>query len=100
MYGLPSEFKVANMTWKVEFVKVLESGNYGELDTARQVITVATHHSESRISCVALTEEQITNTYWHEVFHLFNWLWNTETDECLAQSFSNMMCEYNATKKE
>ena len=46
-----------------------------------------------------LEEGQIENTFWHELFHVFNFYFNTEQDEALAQTFANFMCEYLATKR-
>lgn len=31
--------------------------------------------------------------------HVFNFYFNTEQDEALAQTFANFMCEYLATKR-
>lgn len=46
-----------------------------------------------------MEEGQIENTFWHELFHVFNFYFNTEQDEALAQTFANFMCEYLATKR-
>ena len=44
-----------------------------------------------------VSEEIIRNTFYHELFHTFNYLWNTDTDEALAQSFANFMREFETT---
>lgn len=48
---------------------------------------------------IQLTSEQIKNTFWHELFHAFNFYWNNETDEALAQTFANFMREFELTKE-
>lgn len=46
-----------------------------------------------------LSKECILNTYYHELFYAFNYLWNTGDDESLASTFAMLMCEYETTKK-
>ncbi len=48
---------------------------------------------------VSLTSEQIKNSFWHEVFHSFNFYWNNEADEGLAQTFANFMREFELTRQ-
>ena len=45
-----------------------------------------------------LPEEIIRNTFYHELFHVFNYYYNNETSETLAQVFANFMAEYNQSK--
>ena len=44
-------------------------------------------------------KEQIKNTFWHELFHAFNYYWDNDEDEALAQVFANFMREFEITKK-
>ena len=37
------------------------------------------------------------NTCWHEIFHVFNYHMNNETDETIAQSFANFMREFESS---
>lgn len=46
---------------------------------------------------IYLTEEQIKNSFWHEMFHAFNY--NNKQDESLAQTFANFMREYELTRE-
>lgn len=48
---------------------------------------------------IHLTEEQIKNSFWHEMFHAFNYYYNNNQDESLAQTFANFMREYELTKE-
>ena len=34
-----------------------------------------------------------------ELFHAFNYYWNNEADEALAQTFANFMREFELTRK-
>lgn len=48
---------------------------------------------------IYLTEEQIKNSFWHEMFHAFNYYYNNKQDESLAQTFANFMREYELTRE-
>lgn len=93
--SLPSSFKIANQIYTVKLVHHLDDANFGEFDSVKAEIRVASYVLSSYTNeFVKLSEEQILNSYWHEVFHCFNWHMNTECDETLAQSFANFIREY------
>ena len=46
-----------------------------------------------------IQEDEILNTFWHEVFHSFQYYWNNKCDEDFAQVLSNFMCELEQTKE-
>lgn len=48
---------------------------------------------------IPLKEYQIDNTFWHELFHAFQYFYNNEQDEALAQTFANFMCEFLESSK-
>lgn len=104
--NLPSSFKIANQIYTVTLVHHLEDANFGEFDSVKAEIRVASHVLSSYTNeFIKLSEEQVLNSYWHEVFHCFNWHMNTECDETLAQSFANFIREYltsvqNATNNQ
>ena len=81
LYNIPHSFKIANHS-----------------DT-ELVIKVARKIKSDKGEEVSLTSEQIKNSFWHEVFHAFNFYWNNETDEALAQTFANFMREFELTKQ-
>ena len=92
---LPTEFKIANHTFSVNQYSDLYVDNtwvYGCLCYKDLEICIRIKDGNDFLS-----EEIIRNTYWHEVFHAFNYLWNTELDESLAQSFANFMRELEST---
>ena len=45
------------------------------------------------------TKDQIVNSFFHEMFHSFNFMMNNEQEEVIAQSFANFMCEFLKTAK-
>ena len=48
---------------------------------------------------IELTDEQVYNSWYHELFHAFNFFWDNGGDESLAQSFANFMREFESTKQ-
>ena len=96
---LPVKFKIANQEYKVKLVDYLDDREFGEFDCIKAEIRLAKRIKSSYDEEFHdLSEEQILNSFWHEVFHCFNWHWNTDTDEGLAQSFANFMREFESTK--
>lgn len=96
---IPKKFKIANQEYTVKLVEYLDD-SFGEFDSIRAEIRIAKKAmSPYDDELCELSEEQILNSFWHEVFHCFNWHWNTDEDESLAQSFANFMREFESTKE-
>ena len=98
-YNIPRIFRIANHSYSVEFkdfVEVEGEEVYGYHSNVELKIVLALKvHVEE--GAIWLTSEQIKNTFWHEVFHSFNYYWNNEEDEDLAQVFANFMREFEIT---
>lgn len=99
MTNYPSEFTIANTPYSIEFVDTLEGGEYAIHSDVKREIKVARSIKTLEDGVIDLTEGQIENSYWHEVFHAFNFFYNNEQDEALAQTFANFMCEYLHSKR-
>lgn len=101
-YDIPRTFRVANHYYSVEFqdfVEVEGEEVYGYHSNVELKILLAlkVHIEDNKV--ISLTPEQVKNTFWHEVFHSFNYFWNNDEDEALAQVFANFMREFELTKK-
>lgn len=102
--GIPRTFMIANMPHKVimEHQAVNSKGEsvygyYRSIDGSIVLGESLTFTGEKKE--YAIPDEQIKNTFYHELFHAFNFYWNNEFSEELAQTFSNFMREFEATKK-
>ena len=95
---IPKRFKIANTNYTVDVVDKIANGSYGYHNDIRSKIVIATTIEDGKED-VELTEGQIENTFWHELFHCFQFYYCNKQDEALAQSFANFMCEYRATKE-
>ena len=95
---IPETFTLGCHTFKVQLYRELYDGNdplYGQFDYDEQVIRIRIFKDNGEL----LSRECVLNTYYHELFHAFNYLWNTGSDESLASTFAMLMCEYETTKK-
>ena len=99
---IPKRFKIAGHDYKIIIENIVydydKESVFGYHDNVKLEIRIAKRvliGSET----IVLTPTQIENTFFHELFHAFNYYWNNEQDESLAQVFSNFMCEFERTKE-
>lgn len=97
MNNIPQSFKIANQEISVSTVNETENDDYGYFCDATNTIVIAKTVKVNN-KPVNLTEKQIKNTYWHEVFHTFQFYYNNKYDEAQAQVFANFMREFELTK--
>ena len=91
---LPNEFKCAGNTIKVKLVERTDNNNYGNWCDVTNTITIAkTIELEDR-TVVKLTEDQITDTFWHELIHSLQFDFDNSYSEAQSQVYANFMCEY------
>ena len=91
---LPSEFKCAGNTIKVQLVEKTHNNNYGNWCDVTNTITIAKTIELEDKTVVRLTEDQITNTFWHELIHCFQFYFDNSYSEAQSQVYANFMCEY------
>lgn len=95
---IPHTFNIAGLSHTIEIVDNIDDGDlFGKTLYASQKILIATHLKEDG-EFVPITPKQQYNTFWHEIFHLFQFYYNNGSDEGLSQTFANFMCEYEKTK--
>ena len=97
---IPKFFSIAGLDFTVEIVDNISNGEtYGQWCDLSSKITIA---NRIKIDDVwkEVPEHIKFNTFLHELFHVFNYYYNTETSESLAQVFANFACEFIKTKKE
>ena len=95
---IPKEITVLNHTIKVEVVDILDD-KFGEFDPVKLEIKIA-QYALSNDREVALSEIQILHTFWHEVFHVFQWFYEGEYNEGQSQTYAGFMLEvFDAIEK-
>ena len=99
---IPKRFKIANHEYKVIVEDFVYDSNgetiFGLHDPVKLEILVATKMRRGD-EIIELTDEQVYNSWYHELFHAFNFFWDNGGDESLAQSFANFMREFESTKQ-
>lgn len=101
MDRIPSKYKIGGQEFEIKLVdRIRDTDNYGEFSYCPPLIEIATKYYDDNGNAIDIPQNQIRNTFWHEVFHSFNYMWNNGADESLAQAFANFMCEYEESKKD
>ena len=99
-FDIPDRFQVAGHPYQIikkQFVKDDDDDAvFGLHDMISNKIFLAQEFPLGE-SSYKFEEHQKMNTFWHELFHAFNYYMNNEQDETLAQSFANFMCEFLKT---
>ena len=95
---IPTKFTIANHTFKVnQYDKLYSDNNEIEGCFCYEELEICIKIKDFKGNL--LPEEIIRNSFWHETMHVFNYLWNTETNESLAQTFANFMREFETSVK-
>lgn len=93
---IPKEFKIANNTIYVEVVDSVKGKNgdelFGRFNSITNTIEVA-----RTVEGVKLNEEQILNTFLHELFHSFQFFFDNTYSEAEAQCYANFMREFESS---
>ena len=95
--GIPRKFRLAGLDFKVVFVDNIKNGeDYGHYLDVSNTIELA-NRIKTDDEWFDIPDAIKQNTFYHELFHIFNYYWNTEFDESLAQVFANFMVEFVQT---
>ena len=97
--NIPEKFKIAGFDIKVELVDKTDDNNFGNWNDVTNTITVAKNISLKNGELTNLTERQIQNTFYHELFHAFQFYCGKEYSEIECNIFANFMVEFLETKK-
>ena len=87
---LPSEFKCAGNTIKVQLVEKTYNNNYGNWCDVTNTITIAKTIELEDKTVVELTEDQITTTFWHELIHCFQFYFDNSYSEAQSQVYETL----------
>lgn len=96
---VPEKFTLHTQEIKVILKEVdLEDNRFGYYDSVKEEI-VLFQKIKTNGETVALTSKQIEHTFWHELFHSFQWHTKGETNEVEAQSYAGLMLEYLSSRE-
>ncbi len=90
--NIPKKFTINGQPIHIEILDKLEDNRYGDYNDAKELIRIAkTVEVDKEI--IELSESQILNTFFHEVFHAFQFHSKGEYSEAEAASYAGMMTE-------
>lgn len=69
--NLPDKFKIANQEITVVIEEILPNNNYGYFCDATNMIKLARTLKTEHDGVVTVSDEQMRNTFYHELFHAF-----------------------------
>lgn len=94
---IPKTFTINTQTITVEIRDTLHL-RFGLYDSISDTITLARKIVDEDGRVRPLTQEQITNTFFHELLHAFQWHTKGETDEQESSLYAGLFVEYLKTK--
>lgn len=97
---LPDKFKIANQEITVIIEDSLPNNGYGYFCDATNTIKLVRTVKSEYEGNVSMSDEQLRNTFYHELFHVFQFYYNNEFNEIQAQVYANFMCEFIETTEE
>lgn len=89
---IPEEITILKHKIKVIHVRTLD-GKFGLFDPVKNEIKIALYVLSDDEE-VALSPTQILHTFWHEVFHVFQWFYEGGFNEGQSQAYAGFMLEF------
>ena len=100
-YDIPSKVRIANHWYKVTLCDFIDDGDtFGSHCNLTLEIKVAECMKTDDGKVINLTEEQIKNSFWHEMFHAFNYYYNNKQDESLLKHSPTLCVNTNLQENE
>lgn len=100
-FRIPDRYIIGGQDYTVQVKETVQDsdgdGVFGLHDPITNTISIAKKFHLTKDFDHTLTRDQVMNSFFHELFHSFNYMMNTEQDETIAQSFANFMCEFLKT---
>lgn len=99
--NIPKKFSIAG--GKIINVYNLDTINdgdtYGDYSDVKGEIRLAEKINVGDNEFVDISDEDRERSFYHELFHCMQYLYNCEYSESMAQTFSNFMYEFMHTKQ-
>ena len=100
-FEIPDRYTIGGQEYKVVRKEIVRDDDddavFGLHSPFEAKISIAEGYPTSNNETHPLSRDQIMNSFFHELFHSFNFMTNNEQEEWLAQSFANFMCEFLKT---
>jgi hypothetical protein len=100
-FQIPDRYTIGGQEYTVIKKEVVRDEDddpvFGLHSPAEAKITIAENFLTKNTLKHPFSKDQMVNSFFHEMFHSFNFMMNNEQDETIAQSFANFMCEFLKT---
>lgn len=100
-FQIPDRYTIGGQEYKVIVKDIVKDDNgdavFGLHNAIETKILIAKSYPITNTSKHSFSKDQIVNSFFHEMFHSFNFMMNNEQEEVIAQSFANFMCEFLKT---
>ena len=96
---IPDKFILAGFEITVNKVEKTDDNDYGYWDDVNNTIVIAKNISMKNGELTSLSDRQIKNTFYHELYHAFQFYSGREYSEVECNIFANFMLEFDETKK-
>ena len=95
-----NNFTLAGINFKVVYEDLINEGeDFGQFNPITSTIQIANYVLDEKDQKIEVPEDNKENTFYRELFHCFNYYYNNDMPEALAQTFANFMCEFKHTKQ-
>ena len=91
---IPEKFTINSQEVKIEIVDTLPDQKFGEYNRTTDTIKVAKHFKDDDGTVIPLKEEQIENTFWHELLHAFQWHSKGDYSEEESNTYAGYLVEF------
>ena len=100
--NIPKRYKIGGQWFDVKMFDLVDKGeNHGTFQYGKPLISIATKCKDydDETQLLEMSESQIKNTFYHELFHSFQYMGGYDLEERVASTFAAFMCEFDETKE-
>ena len=91
---IPEKFTINSQEITIELVDTLPNQRFGEYCYITDKIKLATNVKDDDGTVISLKEEQIENTFWHELLHVFQWYSKGSFSEEESSTYAGYLLEF------
>lgn len=91
---IPEKFTINSQEITVELLDTLPDQKFGEYCCITDKIKLARNVKDDDGTVVPLKEEQIENTFWHELLHAFQWRSKGDFSEEESNTYAGYLLEF------
>ena len=91
---IPEKFTINGQEIIVELLDTLPNQKFGEYCCITDKIKLAKRVKDDDGTAISLKEEQMENTFWHEVLHAFQWHSKGDFSEAESSTYAGYLLEF------